>query len=347
MAESGLNPLPPSWTTALSTALTDPTHVALAAAVIRKLPAESAAPLAEALLHTAERNDLPAAARLDALLATPAAGAVSPDLFTFLLTQLQRNQPAQGRSLAADVLARSALSTEQLTTLTDLLRSAGPLEINKLLHAYAKSKDESLGLKLVAALKESKSLRSLRADVLKPRLNQFGPKVGAESQALLSKLDPDAAEQRSKLDHLLATLPTGDVRRGQAVFNNPKVSCVSCHAIGYLGGHVGPDLTKVGTIRSERDLLESIIYPSASFAQSFEPYIAITTTGQRYDGLLRRDDAEGIILVTGPDQEVKVPRAELKELRPGALSIMPAGLDQQLSPQELSDLLAFLKATNW
>jgi hypothetical protein len=53
------------------------------------------------------------------------------------------------------------------------------------------------------------------------------------------------------------------------------------------------------------------------------------------------------LLVTGPEQEVKIPRADLKELRPGPLSIMPAGLDQQLSPQELADLVAFLKATKW
>ena len=181
-------------------------------------------------------------------------------------------------------------------------------------------------------------------DVLKPRIDGFGPNVAREAESLWAKLNPDAAEQKSRLDQLQATLPTGNVERGRDVFNSAKAACVTCHSIGYGGGHVGPDLTKVGSIRAERDLLESILYPSASFAQSYEPYIAITTNGQRYDGILRRNDADGVTLVTGPNQETKIARAELKELRPGTLSIMPAGLDQQLSPQEMADLVAFLKA---
>ena len=47
-----------------------------------------------------------------------------------------------------------------------------------------------------------------------------------------------------------------------------KAACVACHTIGYVGGHVGPDLSRVGAIRQERDLVESILYPSASFVQS-------------------------------------------------------------------------------
>lgn len=347
IGQSGLDPLPASWVAALSSALDDRNLISPVAAAIRKLPAKATAPLAKALRAAGSRSDLSADPRLDALSAAPALTDVSPDLFTFLTSQLGPDQPAPRRMLAADVLSRAALSPDQLSSLADSLRSAGPLEINKLLQAYAKSKDEAIGVKLLASLKESKSLHSLRADAVKARLGQFGPRVKAQAEELFAKLNPDAAERKAKLDELMRTLPKGDVRRGQAVFNSPKVSCVSCHAIGYLGGHVGPDLTAVGTIRSERDLLESIVFPSASFAQSFEPYTAITTKGDRYDGILRRNDADGVLLVTGPDQEVRIPRADLKELRPGALSIMPAGLDQQLSPQELADLVAFLKATKW
>ena len=347
IGQSNLKPLPTLWIDGLSAALKDPTLISPTAAALRKLPAESIAPLAGALLDAGKREALPADARLDALSAIPSVKEMPADLFAFLTAQLTADSPAPRRSLTADILGRALLSTDQLAALTDPIRSAGPLEINKLLRAYTPSHDEALGLKLLAALKNAKSLRSLRADTLKPRLDQFGPTVTRESLTLWPKLNPDAAEQKTKLDLLEASLPAGDIRRGQAVFNNPKVACVTCHAIGYVGGHVGPDLTSVGQIRTKRDLLESILFPSASFAQGFEPYIAITTAGQRYDGLLRRDDAEGITLVTGPDQEVKIPRPDLKELRPGTLSILPSGLDQQLSPQEMADLTTFLKATKW
>jgi putative membrane-bound dehydrogenase-like protein len=341
---SNLKALPASWVSGLASALNDPVMVSPTAAALRKLPAGSIAPLADALLATGKRPDLAPDARLDALSAVPSINEMPADVFAFLISQLTPDVPAPRRSLAADVISRASLSTEQLMVLTESLRSAGPLEINKLLHAFAKTRDEAVGLKLVAALREAPSLRSLRPDLLKSHLGQFGPKVERESQDLLLKLNPDLAEQKTKLDQLLASLPNGNIRRGQAVFNSAKTSCIRCHAIGYVGGRVGPDLTSVGQIRSPRDILESIVFPSASFVQGFEPYTATTNSGERYDGLLRRDDSDGILLVTGPDQEVKIPRSDVKELRPGIVSVMPAGLDQQLSPQELADLVAFLKA---
>src|SRR5690606_35994289 len=145
-------------------------------------------------------------------------------------------------------------------------------------------------------------------------------------------------------DELLASLGEGDVRRGQAIFNGEKASCSTCHAIGYLGGKLGPDLTRIGQIRSRRDLLEAIVYPSASFVRSYEPVIVTTASGEIYSGVLQGDSDDEIVLGTGANQEVRVPRSEVVEMRPGTVSVMPAGLDEQLTKQELADLLAFLEA---
>jgi len=128
------------------------------------------------------------------------------------------------------------------------------------------------------------------------------------------------------------------------VFHSEKAACFTCHAIGYRGGNVGPDLTKVGQVRSERDLLEAIVYPSASLIRSYEPVVVATSDGKVANGLLRNETSDEIVLVTGANQEVKIPRADIEEIRPGTVSVMPAGLDQQLGPQELADLVAFLKA---
>jgi putative heme-binding domain-containing protein len=117
--------------------------------------------------------------------------------------------------------------------------------------------------------------------------------------------------------------------------------------MGYQGGHVGPDLTSIGTVRTERDLLESIVYPSASFVRSYEPMVVQTKSDEQYTGVLRKDAPDEVVLVTGPGPEIRVARADIAEMRPGTISIMPAGLEQQLSKQELADLLAFLKATKW
>jgi putative heme-binding domain-containing protein len=136
----------------------------------------------------------------------------------------------------------------------------------------------------------------------------------------------------------------GDVRRGQLVFNSQKGACASCHAIGYLGGKIGPDLTHVGKIRDERDLLESILFPSASFVRSYEPVEVTTNRGRVFNGLVKLDTPDQLILTVSATEEVRIPRADVDVVKPGKVSIMPAGLEKVLSPQEMADLVAFLKA---
>ncbi len=142
-------------------------------------------------------------------------------------------------------------------------------------------------------------------------------------------------------------LKNGDIRRGQLVFNSQKAACASCHTMGYLGGKVGPDLTSIGQVRTERDLLESILYPSASFVRSYEPYVVSTKSDESYTGVLKKDAPDEVILATRPGVEVRIPRGDVVDMRPGTISVMPAGLEQQLTKTELADLLAFLKSTKW
>lgn len=78
------------------------------------------------------------------------------------------------------------------------------------------------------------------------------------------KPDSEAvARQKEQLDTLAAFLPQGDSQRGEKLFHNrEKAKCVTCHLKGSEGVRLGPDLTRIGTIRSERDLLEAIVLPS-------------------------------------------------------------------------------------
>jgi putative membrane-bound dehydrogenase-like protein len=349
MSGAGLKETPRMWVEALATALAskEPALLADAVAAARRLPArkDGAGELSARLLQIAGRDDVAAAVRVEALAAVPGGTReLSPPLFDFLTSQLRSQQPAAVRSMAAEVIGRAKLSGPQLRALTQSIRSAGPLEIGPLLAAYEHSADDEVGLQLLSALKEAKGLRSLRADMVRPRIAKFGPRVQKEAEPLLAKLDPDAAAQRKRLEEMLASLPTGDVRRGQAIFMSQSTACATCHSIGYLGGDIGPDLTRIGAVRQERDLLESIVFPSASFTQSYEPVLVDTTDGDRHSGIARRNDAEEVVLITGATQEVRLPRASVKDMRPGTVSVMPTGLEQQLSPQDIADLLAFMKA---
>jgi putative heme-binding domain-containing protein len=283
--------------------------------------------------------------RLAALAAVPGGlSKVEAGLFDFLRGHVDREQTVAVRGTAADVLARARLSPEQLMALAECFPKAAPLEVNRLLDGFAPSADDAVGEALVAALKAPAVRAGVREETLKPRLAKFGPKVQKEAGALYDLLRADTAAQRTRLDELLAGLKDGDVRRGQAVFNSTKTACSACHAIGYLGGTLGPDLTHIGRIRAERDLLESIVFPSASFVRSYEPVQITTKKGKVYNGLVRRETPDEVVLATSATEEVRVARQDIDEVQPGKVSIMPAGLDQQLTRQELTDLVTFLKA---
>jgi putative heme-binding domain-containing protein len=135
----------------------------------------------------------------------------------------------------------------------------------------------------------------------------------------------------------------GDTGRGRRIFFGDIVACHSCHTIGKEGGHVGPDLTGIGAIRSGPDLLEAIVFPSASFVPGHEVY-NVDTQNERLAGVIRSQSADAVVLVTGPNGEVRIPRSKIRKIERSNVSLMPEGFDETLSKAQLTDLLAFLQA---
>jgi putative heme-binding domain-containing protein len=157
---------------------------------------------------------------------------------------------------------------------------------------------------------------------------------------------PDAAtlaRQRTRLEELLAASASGDPERGKKLYLDAKSLCTTCHAMGGVGGTFGPDLTKVGAIRTPRDLLEALIFPSASLVRSYEPMLVKTKTGEAL-GLIKKDAPDEVVIATGPGADARFPRAEVLSFQPAATSLMPPGYDGILTPAQLADLVAFLKA---
>jgi putative heme-binding domain-containing protein len=352
MALASLKESPASWPAAVAACLGqgDEGLLRSAVAAARELgQVKSKAPnFSKALLRIAGDEARPAELRLEALAALPnGLRAIEPGLLSFICANAGPLQPVVTRNAAAGVLARARLQDDQLLALAETVKAAGPLETPKLLAAFDHSTNEAVGLKLVAALKESKSRSGLRSEILKPLLAKYPAAVQEQGKDLLASLNVDAGKQSAHLEELLPAIKDGDIRRGQVLFNSPKAACSSCHSMGYLGGKVGPDLTSIGQVRTERDLLEAIVYPSASFVRSFEPFIVSTKAGDDVSGVLRKDAPDEVVLATGPETEVRIARADIVGMRPGAVSIMPGGLEEQLTRQELADLVAFLKATKW
>jgi putative heme-binding domain-containing protein len=350
MAGATLKESPAEWLSALAAALSvdDPALVGQAVATARVLPWPKTGHtlLATALARAGRNARLPAHVRLDALAAsTPAAiGEFDDELFGFVTRHLELAQPMLIRGSAATVLGKARLTPEQQLVLADRLATVGPLELPKVLPAFEKSSRETLGLKLVAALESSPGLPGVRANMLKPVLAKYPAPVQQRGDTLLARLNSDVARQNARVDELLAKMKDGDVRRGQLVFHSEKASCAMCHKLGHRGGLLGPDLTNIGRIRNERELLEATLYPSATFVRGYEPFIVSTRSGQSHTGIMRKDGPDEVVLATGPETEQRIARSEIRDIEPGPASPMPPGMEAILTTQELADLVAFLKS---
>jgi putative membrane-bound dehydrogenase-like protein len=336
MAAARLKALPEAWGKAVAEALAGKDNEVVLAALA--LPAS--AHTKDALARLADDEKRPAFVRLSAFQGGP----MSAKLFRLALAQLSPDEDALARSRAVAVLVKAALAPEQRLGLARSLSSTGPMELSRLLDVFAKTTEEKLGLAVVAAVRKSPVRAALRPDQLRTALAKQPASVQKELTSLIAELDAGAAQQRAELEKLATSLGKGDIRRGQAVFNSKKTACISCHSMGYLGGKVGPDLTRIGRIRTERDLLESIVLPSASFVRSYEPVSVRTVAGITHNGILKNETPTHVVLTISATEEVTVRRADIESMQPGKVSVMPAGMDKVLTRQELADLVAFLRA---
>jgi putative membrane-bound dehydrogenase-like protein len=298
---------------------------------------------ASPLLHIADDAARPKDLRVAALAAAlPQLKQASDEPFKFLCTCLGDDQPLL-RLAAADALAGAPLNNGQLQQLAARVAEAGPLEAGRLVAAFERSGDAKVGKALLAGLEKSPGLASLSPGALRNAVRNYPAEVRDGAEALLKRLDVDADAQKVRLQELLPLLEGGDADRGRVVFMNGRTACATCHTVRGQGGRVGPDLSKIGGLRAPADLLESVVYPSATIARGYETYLVETDQGLSYQGVLARETADAIYLRTADRAEVRVPRSAIDSMRQGRQSIMPQGFEKQMTRDELRDLLAFLQ----
>src|SRR5262249_45667895 len=97
--------------------------------------------------------------------------------FNLLKSALETSNPVPVRSAAADAIAKAHLDRKQLGQLCEIIGSAGPLELNRLLEPFKQANDEELGLALLTAIQKSPALASLRMDLLREALGKYDANV--------------------------------------------------------------------------------------------------------------------------------------------------------------------------
>ncbi len=130
----------------------------------------------------------------------------------------------------------------------------------------------------------------------------------------------------------------GDPHRGQLVFEK---LCGQCHKIHGKGQDVGPDITSNGRAAFEQ-LLSNVLDPSLVIGASYQARMIATEDGRVLTGLPVEDSPQRVVLKVQGGKLETVPREEIETYKISDLSLMPEGLENQLPPQELLDLFAFL-----
>ncbi|MDA1315430.1 MAG: c-type cytochrome [Acidobacteria bacterium] len=132
---------------------------------------------------------------------------------------------------------------------------------------------------------------------------------------------------------------SGDPVRGHAVFDR---ECAKCHMPRGERSRVGPNLSGVNN-RNKETLLSHILEPSAAIESRYTNYILVTKDGYVHDGLLA-GEAPGSVTLKGEREDVTVLRQNIEELRASTVSLMPDGLEETMTRQELADIIAYLRA---
>ena len=135
----------------------------------------------------------------------------------------------------------------------------------------------------------------------------------------------------------------GDAEKGKAVFFRAGTnSCAGCHRVQGEGQWVGPDLSTIGIKYGRDELIRSILSPSDSIGYSYRSLVAASADGRVITGLPVEDTPEKLVIKTADGQRVSVDPRLVEDRRTSDVSLMPEGLAQTMTTQEVVDLLSYL-----
>jgi putative membrane-bound dehydrogenase-like protein len=132
-------------------------------------------------------------------------------------------------------------------------------------------------------------------------------------------------------------LKSADLARGRSIFER---TCAPCHHLFESGGDVGPDLT--GSDRANLVyILENVVDPGASVGRDYQLTTVATADGRLISGIIRQQDGESLTIQTA-NERIVVPREDVEAMKSSPASMMPEGIFDKLTDEEVVDLVAYL-----
>jgi putative heme-binding domain-containing protein len=344
LAAAELKSTPEPWAAGISDLLASD-HPGLLKQAILAAGALKISGIEPALHAIARENARPAELRVAALRElVRREPRLSDSDFAFLNGQINRSSPSNLRLAAAETLLAANLSNLQLVPFLKSIRSENLISPLAVLSVVERQGVDSAAFELLEYLSDSLEAGwTLPAGRIVAIQNALPAEQKAAVQNLLDQLSERAAQQTQKLAEYEPLLAGGNRERGQILFYN-KAVCSTCHSIWGTGGKVGPDLTKVGSIRAGRDILESIVLPSATIAQGYDLLNVRLRDGEVASGIRVGKGEDPLILRDAAGNEMRYRQQTIEAIVPSKVSLMPEGLLQPLTHDEIRDLLAFLQS---
>jgi len=137
-------------------------------------------------------------------------------------------------------------------------------------------------------------------------------------------------------------LTRGDAARGEEIYRRPELACVACHRIGDIGGNIGPALDAVGSAQPLEHLIGMVLEPQREVKEGFETIRIVTKKNEEFLGIVVAGNNSELTLRDLGGAEHSIAEADIVK-REWVGSLMPAGLTDALSPEDLRDLFAYLE----
>ena len=320
----------------------DPTTLSQAIAAAAKIQGDSFLPTLKAIAADPDRPGPVRVSALDAIAAR--SGGLDGETFQMLVDMTGGSGAIAVSGRAAETLGAAKLTDDQLLKVCRLFGDATASQLKSLLPAFRRTRSEPVIESFLRSVAEAEAFLTITENELSEVIKRYPQEVLPQANKMLARLRAHQQQKLRRLESLRQQVALANAERGKAIFASEKAKCSSCHRVGEQGQRVGPDLTTIGANRSDKDLLESIVFPSASIVRDYEAYKLLTLDGRILTGLLVSETSEGYVLQQASGEKITVVRDDVEEMVPGVISIMPAGLDEALTESELADVVAYLQS---
>ncbi|MAS95161.1 MAG: hypothetical protein CMO55_18345 [Verrucomicrobiales bacterium] len=269
--------------------------------------------------------------------------AISAPAFDLLVEILRDETDPIPRREAISILSGSKLNSARRERIAEVIHTFGPLEMASLFDLFPVLHTPEQAKAVADAVVASPAFANLSVSRLRKLFEPYQELVGTQIENKIKEVEEQQAQREERIESLIAGMEEADAENGKKLFASGKGTCMVCHAIGDIGGKVGPNLTTIGRIRNSRDLFESILFPSESIARDFNTFeVTLEPSGEKQIGIIASRSDREIELIDPASQSHFLPADDIQSIKPLSMSLMPMGLDQTMTQDELRDLVSYL-----